>query len=59
MTEQYVNEDYPLSAVTARIIAGAKEVHRELGPGYEEVIYQRALALELPLHDLEFSREYG
>jgi GxxExxY protein len=28
-----------------------------LGPGFEEVIYQRALALELPAHDLDFSRE--
>jgi len=33
------------------------EVHRQLGPGFEEVIYQRALALELPGHGLEFSRE--
>ena len=32
-------------------------MHRELGPGFQEVIYQRALALELPVHGLEFSRE--
>jgi GxxExxY protein len=32
-------------------------VHRELGPGLEEVIYQSALALELPAHGLEFDRE--
>jgi GxxExxY protein len=37
--------------------AAAGEVHRELGPGFEEVIYQRALARELPAHSLEFSRE--
>jgi GxxExxY protein len=43
--------------VTARIIAAAKEVRREIGPGFEEVIYQRSLARELPAHDLEFSRE--
>ncbi len=57
MTEQYVKAEYPLSDVTARIIAAAKEVHRELGSGFEEVIYQRALARELPAHNLEFSRE--
>ena len=57
MTEQYVKAEYPLSDVTARIIAAAKEVRRELGSGFEEVIYQRALARELPAHDLEFSRE--
>jgi GxxExxY protein len=57
MSQQYVKREYPLSDVTARIIAAATEVHRTLGPGFEEVIYQRALALELPAHDLEFSRE--
>lgn len=57
MTEPYVKTEYPLSDLTARIIAAATEVHRELGPGFEEVIYQRALARELPAHGLEFSRE--
>jgi GxxExxY protein len=32
-------------------------VHRILGPGFPEVIYQRALALEFPAHGLDFSRE--
>jgi len=32
---QYVKDGYPLSDVTARIIAAAKEVHRTLGPGFE------------------------
>ncbi len=54
---QYVKAEYPLSDVTARIIAAATEVHRTLGPGFEEVIYQRALARELPAQHLEFSRE--
>ena len=54
---RYVKEEYPLSDVTARIIAATKEVHRTLGPGFEEVFYQRALAMELPGHDLEFERE--
>ncbi len=57
MAEQYVRKEYPLSAITARIIAAATEVHRTLGPGFEQVIYQRALARELPAHNLEFSRE--
>ena len=54
---QYVKAEYPLSDVTAHIIAATTEVHRALGPGFEEVIYQRALARELPAHQLEFSRE--
>ena len=60
MTEDhkaYVDPRYPLSAETARIIAAAREVHRHLGPGFQEVIYQRSLAKELPAHGLEYSRE--
>jgi GxxExxY protein len=52
-----VKAEYPLSDVTARIIAAATEVHRTLGQCFEEVIYQRALAREMPAHQLEFSRE--
>ncbi|OGO38315.1 MAG: hypothetical protein A2W35_18785 [Chloroflexi bacterium RBG_16_57_11] len=54
---QYVKPEYPLSETTGRIIASAQEVHRELGPGFEEVIYQRALALELHARNLDFSCE--
>ena len=53
----YVKPEYPFSEVTGRIIAAAKQVHKNLGPGFEEVIYQRALALELSGYNLEFSRE--
>ena len=55
--QPYVDSRYPLSALTSRIIHAAQEVHHELGPGFEEVIYQRSLAKELPAHDLEFERE--
>ena len=55
--DTYVDERYPLSAETARILAAAHEVHCCLGPGFEEVIYQRALERELPTHDLDCSRE--
>jgi GxxExxY protein len=54
---EYVKDEYPHSAITSQIIAAAKEVHRVLGPGYQEVIYQRALQLELPAYGLEFERE--
>ena len=57
MAEEYVKKEYPLSEVTARIIAAATQVHRALGPGFNEILYQRALALELPAHNLEFGRE--
>ena len=56
-SEAYVDTRYPLSTLTAQIIAAAHEVHHILGPGFEEVIYQRALAKEFPAHGLEYSRE--
>lgn len=53
----HVAPRYPLSALTAAIIAAAHEVHRTLGPGFREVVYQRALARELTTQGLEYSRE--
>jgi GxxExxY protein len=53
----YIKPEYPLSDITDRIIAAAIEVHRNLGPGFEEVFYQRALELELPDHNLVGQRE--
>ena len=35
------------------------EVHRQLGPGFLESIYQRALGLELHAQGLSFEREVG
>jgi len=53
----YVKPEYPLSDITARIIASAMEVHTNLGPGFEEKFYQRAFELELPDHNLVGERE--
>src|ERR1041384_8420805 len=57
MANTYVREEYPLSEVTARIIKVAREVHKELGPGFEEVFYQRALEIEFPTEALGCARE--
>lgn len=43
--------------ITEKIIGGAFEVHKFLGNGFQEVIYQRALAYELRHADLHFFRE--
>ena len=43
--------------ITEKIIGAALEVHRFLGNGFQEVIYQRALALELARVGLTFARE--
>ncbi|QNF32824.1 GxxExxY protein [Adhaeribacter swui] len=42
---------------TKQIIGCAMQVHRTLGNGFQEVIYQRALAIEMQLVGLSFERE--
>ncbi len=43
--------------LTHKIIGCAMEVHKTLGNGFQEVIYQRALAIEFQYQGLEFERE--
>jgi len=51
-------ETYKHSELTGKIIGCAMEVHRYLGNGFQEVIYQRALAIEMQQQGLSFSREH-
>jgi GxxExxY protein len=44
-------------ALTRRIIGCAMQVHRTMGNGFQEVIYQRALSIEFELDKLHFIRE--
>ena len=43
--------------ITHKIIGCAMQVHRTLGNGFQEVIYQRALKIEMMLSGLFFERE--
>jgi GxxExxY protein len=43
--------------LTYKIIGCAQKVHSTLGNGFQEVIYQRALAIEIRKCGLSFSRE--
>ena len=51
-------EQYPDSELTGKIIGCAMEVHKALGNGFQEVIYQRAPEIEMHLQGLDFSREH-
>lgn len=51
MIEKNINE------ITHKIIGCAMQVHSSLGNGFQEVIYQRALAIEMSYAGLLFERE--
>jgi len=50
---QYVDSD-----ITGKVIGCAMHVHRTLGNGFQEVIYQRALGISMEKIGIAFSREH-
>lgn len=53
-----IKEEYKYSEITGKIIGCAMRVHSSLGNGFQEVIYQRALEIEMTEALLLFSREH-
>ena len=43
--------------LTGKIIGAAIEVHRHLGPGFLESVYEEALCVELELRKIPFDRQ--
>lgn len=52
------NEKYKYSELTAKVIGCAMNLHKTLDNGFQEVIYQRALEIEMQLAGLSFDREF-
>ncbi|HKK81223.1 MAG TPA: GxxExxY protein [Prolixibacteraceae bacterium] len=52
-----INNDYKYSDLTGKIIDAAMEVHNHLGNGFQEVVYQRALSIEMNLQGIAHERE--
>ena len=52
-----IDKRYKYSKLTGEIIGAAMEVHRLLGNGFQEVIYQRALSYEMELRGIPHARE--
>ena len=42
--------------LTHKIIGAAMEVHKHLGNGFQELVYQRGLAIEMGLQGISFIR---
>lgn len=55
---EHINEKYKYSDLTSRIIGCAIEVHKHLGNGFQEVVYQRALEIEFRLQNINAQREF-
>lgn len=53
-----IDNNYKYSDITSEIIKCAMTVHSSLGNGFQEVIYQRALEIEMGFTSLSFKREY-
>ncbi len=45
--------------ITEKIIGAAMRVHSAMGNGFQEVIYQRALEIELEESEIRFIREFN
>lgn len=52
-------EEYLYKDITAKIIGAAMEVHNVLGCGFQELVFQRALACEFFLRGLQYKREFA
>lgn len=53
-----VELDSRLNRITDGIIGAAIEVHKVLGPGYLESVYEEALTIELALREIAFKRQH-
>lgn len=54
---EYPEEKYPRQDITEKVIGAALEVHRVLGPGFTEGVYQEAMEIELRVRDIRFEAQ--
>jgi GxxExxY protein len=47
-----------LNQLTQAVIGAAIEVHRTLGPGFLESVYEEALAVELTVRQIPFAKQH-
>ncbi len=50
--------DNKIEALAYQVIGCVIEVHREIGPGYLESVYENALAVELEQQGIPFERQF-
>jgi GxxExxY protein len=53
-----VDNKYKYSDITEKIIGCSLNIHKQLGNGFPEVIYQRCLEIEFKKSNLKFKKEF-
>ena len=53
----FIEPDARVDALARAVLDAAFEVHRHLGPGFLESVYEEALTAELELRDVAFARQ--
>jgi len=48
-----------INKITDKIIGAAIEVHRQLGPGFLESVYEDALCIEFEMRGIKYKRQVG
>jgi GxxExxY protein len=49
--------EYPYLDLTSEVLDSAIKIHKKLGPGFNESVYQKALKIELSKKDIPFENE--
>ncbi len=56
--KEYIKPEYKYSEITGKIIGCAMRVQAAMGPGFQEVIYQRCLEIEFQEQNIPYKREH-
>lgn len=56
--DEVIGPDAELNRITEAVIGAAIEVHRILGPGFLESVYQKAMELELARRNVEYIAQH-
>ena len=59
LINNFFMKEFKYAEITKKIIGAAMKVHSVLGNGFQEVIYQRAMEIEMPKWELGFVREFS